>query len=1058
MKKIYFLMVFSLGLIASVIAQDRTVSGRITSAEDGSPLPGVTVVVKGTTTGTITDTDGNYRLSVPQDGQVLVFSFIGFATYETEIGSRNDISIQMNPETTQLGEVVVTAVGIETNKAQLGYSIENVKADDIIAAKEPNLVTALTGKVAGVQVVSSAGSPGASANIRIRGSTSIGRSNSPLFVVDGVPISNSESGNGVAGVDQSNRAIDINPNDIQDLTVLKGPAATALYGIRAANGAIIITTKKGKEGKAVVNFNSSYSAERINKFLDLQSTYAQGRPSGGAPIWRGPNTFEGFSYGPRISDLEFDGSAYPYDQNGRLVPRGTGNGTPAQAYDAFDAFFVTGNTWDNNVSVSGGNNGTKYFMSAGALNQKGVVPKATFNRYTFRANIEQQLSERVNVGISGAFTNSGGFRIQRGSNLSGVMLGLVRNTPTFDIGNGKTGFDAADDEATYVLPDGTQRSYRAGVYDNPFWTVNKNPFEDNVNRLVGNTFIQVELTDWLDFQYKLGLDYFTDERNFAFDINPGWSVGEVTQQTIRSTQVNHDALLLYNKDFGGDINLNGTVGFNYWKNEGVTKTATGTTLAAPNYYNIANATDIVASEGIGRRELAGVFGTVNFGWKNQVFINFSGRNDWSSTLPEENRSFFYPAVSGAWTFTETFGMQDTFLPYAKIRASWGQVGNDAPIYATQSYFNSAFNGGDGFIGGTTFPAFGTNAFERSTQLGNDQLKPETTTTLEFGVELEFLDGRLGLDVTYYDAETVDQVISVDIPSTTGFTNVIQNAGVISNKGVEALLNARVLSPNSALQWDINMNWTTYETIVEELAPGVENITLAGFTSTSSRVVAGQPYGVIFGGKWQRNDAGSIIVGSNGYPLVDPVSGPIADPNPDWISGIRNTFTYKGVSLSFLLDIRQGGNMWCGTCGVANYFGMGQESADLREQTFVFDGVLEDGTPNTTEIPYADPANGVGSYWWVRYGFGGFGEQYVYSTSWVRLRDLTLAYNFPRSVLDAIKIQNMRLAFTGRNLWLSTKYPGIDPETNLTGASNGIGLDYFNMPNTKSYSVRLDLTF
>jgi TonB-linked SusC/RagA family outer membrane protein len=1057
MKKLVLFGLAALLTISLSYAQDRTVTGKVTSSEDGSLIPGVTVIVKGTTTGTVTDLDGNYKLTVPASGGFLQFSFIGLKSLEVEIGSRSVIDVEMTSDIQQLGEVVVTAVGLETNKAQLGYSIENVNSDDILASREPNLVTALTGKAAGVQVISSSGSPGSSANIRIRGSTSIGRSNSPLFVVDGVPISNDESGNGVAGVDQSNRAIDINPNDIADLTVLKGPAATALYGIRAANGAIVITTKKGKAGKPVINVSSSYSSEQINKMPALQNQYSQGRPSGGVPVWRGPHTFEGFSFGPRISDLEFDGSAYDYDQNGRLVPTGTGNGIPAKAYDPVDAFFVNGSTWDNNVSVSGGSAGTKYFMSFGALNQTGIVPKATFNRYTFRANVEQKIGERVTAGISGGYTNSGGFRVQRGSNLSGVMLGLVRNTPTFDIGNGKTGFDAADDPSTYVLPDGTQRSYRAGVYDNPFWTVNKNPFEDVVNRLVGNTFLNVEIADWLDFQYKLGIDYFTDERNNAFDINPGWSVGEVTQTTIRSTLVNHDALLIFNKDFGSDFNVNGTVGYNYFRTEGVTKSATGNTLAAPNYYNIANAANIVASEGISRRELVGAFGTVNLGWKNQVFVNFSGRNDWSSTLPEENNSFFYPAVSGAWAFTETFGMQDSFLPYAKIRASWGQVGNDAPIYATQSYFNSAVNGGDGFIGGTTFPAFGTSAFERSTQLGNDQLRPETTTTLEFGAELEFFTGRLGLDVTYYDAETVDQVISVDIPSTTGFTSVVTNAGIISNTGVEAMLNAKVLKPSSDVQWDININWTTYETIVEELAEGIDNITLAGFTSTSSRAVAGEPYGVIYGQKWQRNDAGKVIVGANGYPLVDPVAGVIADPTPDWISGIRNTVSWKGLSLSFLIDIRQGGNMWCGTCGVANYFGTGEETLK-REESFIYDGVFADGTPNNVTIPYADPAQGIGSYWWVRYGFGEISEDYTFSTSWVRLRDLTLAYEFPKNVLDAINVQGMRLAFTGRNLWLSTDYPGIDPETNLTGASNGIGLDYFNMPNTKSYAVLLNLTF
>lgn len=1056
-KPLLLMMVLSLLWSGSVLAQERVVSGTVTSADDGSALPGVNVLVKGTTTGTVTDVNGEYRLDVQADGVTLVFSFIGFATSEVAVGSRTTVNIGLQPEVTQLTEVVVTAVGIETNKAQLGYSIENVKSDDILAARETNLVTALTGKAAGVQVISSAGSPGASANIRIRGNTSISRSNDPLFVIDGVPINNSEFDNGVAGVDQSNRAIDINPNDISDLTVLKGPAATALYGIRAANGAIIITTKSGKAGKPTVNFSTTYAIDQINKFPDLQTSYAQGRPIGGAPTWRGPDTFEGFSWGPAISDLEFDGSAYDYDKNGRLVAAGTGNGQPANRYDAKEAFFINGGTWDNNLSVSGGTEGTKYFFSAGVLNQQGVVPKATFDRYTFRSNIEQKIGSRVTAGISGSYINSGGSRIQRGSNLNGVMLGLVRNTPTFDVGNGETGKVAADNPSSYVLPDGTQRSYRAGVYDNPFWTVNKNPFRDNVNRLVGNVSLKVEILDWLDFQYKLGVDNYSDERNFAFDINPGWDVGYVTQQTFTSNLVNHDALLLYNADVaGGDINLNGTVGYNYYKTRIVEKRTDGSTLAAPNYYNIANATNIVAEENINNRELVGVFGTINFGWRDQVFVNFSGRNDWSSTLPKENSSFFYPAASVAWAFTESFGLQDSAVPYAKLRASWGQVGNDAPLYATQSYFNPAVADGDGFISGTTFPAFGVNAFERSTQLGNDQIKPETTTTIELGLEMQFLEGRLGFDVTWYDAETVDQIIPVDIPTSTGFATVIQNAGKISNTGVELLLNANILNTNSGFTWDLNLNWTKYVTTVDELAPGIENITLAGFTSTSSRVVTGEPYGVIFGGKYQRDDAGNVIVGSNGYPLVDPVSGPIADPNPDWIGGLRNTFAYKGVSLTFLFDFRQGGKMWCGTCGVAAYFGKTQETADLREDSFVFPGVLEDGSPNNIEIPWADPAQGVGSYWWVRYGFGGFGEQYIYDTSWVRLRDLTLAYDFPASMLG--KVKGLRIAFTGRNLWLSTDYPGIDPETNLTGASNGFGLDYFNMPNTKSYAFSLNLTF
>lgn len=1065
MKRIFMFSTVLLLSLTYMLGQ-TTVSGTVSDAASGDPLEGVAVVVKGTTIGVFSDEDGKYSLEVPAEADVLLYTYVGKLTQEIALEGRSTIDVSMAADYLELDEVVVTAVGLETNRRSLGYSIQNVDADDIVSARETNIVNALNSKVAGVTVVSSSGSPGSSANIRIRGSVSVNGSNSPLFVVDGVPIDNSESGNGTAGVDQSNRAIDVNPNDIESVSVLKGAAATALYGIRAANGAVIITTKSGKAGKPRVTVSASYTVDRVNKVPGRQSTYAQGRPTFDpitgeplGPTYRDPYTFEGFSWGPAIADLEYDGATdYPFDVNGALVPAGTGNGVAANAYDPYD-FFVDGATLDLNASVSGGNGKTTYYLSAGRLTSTGVVPLATFNRNTFKVKAGTQVTKKLSAEMSANFINSGGFRIQRGSNLDGIMLGLLRTTPSFDNGNAGAGSADPTDKAAFELANGDQRSYRYGVYDNPYWTINKNPFTDDVNRVIGYAMLKYEATDWLSFSYKLGTDFYTDRRNGAFDINPGWSVGEVYNSFRSSNDLNSDFLIQVNKNFGSKINFNSTIGHNYYTSTVITQSSSGTTLAAPDFYHISNATDIQAAESVGQRELVGVFGTMNLSYSNYLFLNVSARNDWSSTLGANSNSIFYPAASLGFAFTEAFGMSgNPILPYGKIRASLGQVGNDAPfVYATANYFGSAFSGGDGFISGISYPAFGTNAFELSSVLGNSDLRPETTTTLELGAELKFFTGRLGLDVTYYSSTTTDIVVSVDLPSPTGFTSVVQNAGVITNKGWEVILNTTPVRAG-AFEWNLDVNFTTYENTVDSLGEGISQIGLAGFTSTSSRVVVGEAYGAIFGSGFQRDDAGNVIIGADGWPLQDAQTQVFGDPNPDWIAGIRNTFSYKGISVSALLDIRQGGDMWCGTCGVIDYFGTSERSGDLRNETVVFEGVTETGETNTTEVSYADPDNGLGGNYFIRYGFGGITEMSIYDTSWLRLREVTVNYSLPTSVTNAMKVGDITLSLSGRNLWLSTEYPGIDPETNLTGASNGIGLDYFNMPNTKSFGGSIRVTF
>ena len=1054
MKKLSLVLLLVLAGAVAAMAQ-RTITGTVTD-ESGETLIGASILAKGTSSGTVTDVDGTYSLNVSEDVGALIFSYTGFTTKEVQLGASNVIDVTLQESAEQLSEVVVTAIGLEANRARLGYSVQNLDNDDIINSQEANIVNSLNSKVAGVTVTSSSGSPGASANIRIRGATSITGNNQPLFVIDGVPIDNSEFGNAVDGVDQSNRAIDINQNDVESMTVLKGPAATSLYGVRAANGVVVITTKSGEAGKPRVSFSSSYSLNEVNKMPALQSSYAQGQPVGGVPTWRGPNTGEGFSWGPAISDLEFDGSDYPYDQNGRLVPVGEGNGVPARAYDQND-FFVRGNTYDVNLSVRGGNGIVNYFVSAGRLSSNGIVPNATFERNSVKVKLDAKLTDKLTVSGSANYVNSGGFRVQRGSNLRGVMLGLLRNTPSFDMGNGLSGQDAADRPATYILPDGRQRSYRAGIYDNPYWTVNKNPFEDNVNRLIGYGSLRYELLDWMTVQYKLGIDNYSDRRNSAIDLIPGRIGGSVTQEIITSNDLNSDFLLLIDRDLSDSWNLGATLGHNYFTTEVVSQSAVGNTLASPDFYHISNATDVQAFEGISRRNLMGVFADVSLAYNNYLFLNGTARNDWTSTLPEGDNTFQSWSGSLGFAFTEVLGMQNNpILPYGKLRVSYGAVGNDAPIYATQNYFNAAAATGDGFISGITFPAFGVNAFERDILLGNNLLTPETTTTLEFGGEFKFLNGRLGLDVTYYNSESVDQIIPVQLSATTGFTNAILNAGRVTNEGVEIVLTATPVRTRD-FSWDITGNFTHYENVVEELIEDVDNIFLAGFTSTSSEAVVDMPFGAIFGDGFRYDDDGNLQIGNDGWPLVDPSKRVLGDPNPDFLLGLRNSFNYKGLRLSALLDIRQGGDVWCGTCGILDYFGTSLQSAEERDDVVVFKGLLPDGEPNNIAVPVADPNSGLGSYYRLRYGFGGITEMNIYDASWVRLRELTLSYTIPKSAFRG-KVENMTITLTGRNLWLNTDYPGIDPETNLTGASNGFGLDYFNMPNTKSYAASLRANF
>ena len=1070
-------------------AQQITVSGKVLALESGSPIPGVNVIIKGSTIGTVTNIDGSYKINVPnQKDACLIFSFIGLATEEVTIGSQAVIDMVMTAEIRQLSGVIITAVGIESDKAALGYSIQSISDTEISNTLESNIVNSLNQKAAGVYVYSTSGSPGASSSIRIRGNTSITLGNSPLFVVDGVPINNWEANSYPAShVDQSNRAIDLNPADVASLTVLKGPAATVLYGIRAANGAIIITTKKGEKGKPKITFSTSYIASQVNKLPGKQSSYAQGRTIDGVPKWQGPETHDNFSYGPKISDLEFatnqdhpeapisdafdvEGN-YLFDDNGFLVTKGTGNGKPAISYPNNENFFVTGHSTDNNLSISGGNDNIDYYISTGYLYQSGIVPKATWSRISVLGNFSAKLNDHFKIGAQINYINSGGYRVNRGSNTSGVGLALFRNTTTFDAARGYTdGRQAANDPNVYILPDGTQRSYNWGDYDNPFFTVNGNPMEDNVNRIIGNINASWQAWRWMTVTYKLGLDNNWETQNTIFDINSAVRrPGLIALTNINSNLVNSDILFLFNFNISEKLHTNATLGYNYFCEKRSLSDIQGQNLGVAGFNHISNATNISSSQYLDEKKIHGLFADVLISWDKYLFLNVSARNDWSSTLPKDNNSFFYPAVSLGWTFTENLGLStNPFFSYGKLRISWGQVGNDAPVYSTNSGYVQANIGGDVFIAGINFPAFGVNAFEKQKTIGNPDLRAELTSTLELGGEFEFFQGRFGLDITYYKSESKDQIMNVGIPPSTGFRQIVINTGLIGNKGWELMLHATPVNTGNFV-WNMNMNFTQYESLVKELDPRIDK---AGIPiGWRSRAIAGEPYGVLYGERYKRIENsmlynGKLIIDDNGWPIADTKPGIIGDPNPDWLFGWRNTFSYKGIALSGLLDIRHGGDMYNGTVDMMNYYGIGIETEEDREvKGFVFDGVINNGTneqpvwvSNNIPVDFANPKNEVYSYKWVRYGFG-FDENAIEDASWIRLREVSLSYTFPKVILDRINMENLSISLVGRNLFLHTSYTGIDPETNLTGSAlNGFGADYFGMPNTKSYSISLNLTF
>ena len=1122
MRKLIFILTFVwfAGFTASAQMQ---ISGTVTNAETGDPIPGVSVVVQSQTTiGTTTDMEGAYSLEVPSDAETLVFTFVGMQRVEEDINDRSVINIQMQPSVEEMEEVVVTAIGMRREAKKLGYTVSEVSGEDLERSGSQDAFSSLKGKVAGVQISQSSGTAGASNYIEIRGAASITGNNSPLYVVDGVPINNTGGDAGVDGVVTSNRAMDLEPSDIESISILKGGAATALYGMRGANGVIVIETKKGQQSDVAYTHVDVNSWVRVNKVSQLparQKEYVQGhnypflQESGLLPEGAVTHADNGFyaamSWGPHKDDVVYttDSDFVPGDAptnqslanifggwnpggstsmdewidkwgaNGRMITRedaealGISTNGPVNMFDAYD-YFKTGVSWKTHASVTSGDDNSSYYLSASTNQNTSVIPNDSWDKSSFRLTASQQLADNVTLEGSLNLTDTKGVRIQRGSNTSGVMLGLLRTPPTFDNSYG------------YEFADGTQRTFQGGSgYDNPYWTSNKILYQDHNTRAISYGELSWDINDWMSLTYRLGFDYWSEFVHYHFAKNSNASSDGYKEKWNRyNRELNSDLILNISRDLTSDLGIDFTGGHHAYERWYETATAQANGLIEPEFYDVSNTTAQDADEYTLKLRRGGIFGDLTFSYQDMLFLGGTGRFDWSTTMPQDQNPFFYPSVNLGFVFTELPFMDNIsdFLSFGKLRASYAVTASDAGVYNTVTTFSSG-EIWSGWTQYTSFPFLGYTGYDRSFEIGNQDLKPEQQVTQEVGLDLRFFDGALRLDVAYFQNRNEDLLMGVPIAPSSGFSSAFLNAGTMETTGIEVLLNVTPVQTQD-FTWDFSVNFANPKTMVKELAPGVDNIFLGGFVSAQSRAVAGEAYRSIYTTEFLTDDQGRMVIQDDpsradqyyGAPIWDDEMKSVGKVAPEYTGGLTNTFSYKGLTLSGTLEVKSGGLMWNGTKGAMYFFGVHGEQVD-RGQTKVWEGVKGhlndqgeivhfDGNDNevagpgeTNDIEWTDDQNwyhsGYGS------GFTGPSAPFIEETDWVRLREVTLSYSLPQSILANSFFRKAEVYFTGNNLWLDTPYTGIDPETNLNGSdSNSRGLDYFNMPGTKSYTFGLRVGF
>jgi TonB-linked SusC/RagA family outer membrane protein len=1062
MKQTIFLFLAYLALSAGAFAQTKTIRGAVKDRSTNEPLMGVLVGVKNTGVGNVTGSDGTYVLAgVPDSAKTLVFHMLGYKTQELPLG--DNLIVVMQTLTLQLDETVITANAIKREKRSLGYATQQVKGDDLTAGATDNLLGALEGKVSGVNVTSVSGSAGSSNRIVLRGGTSLTGNNQALMVVDGVPIDNSNfrsNGNDDLNnqVDYGNRGNDINPEDVESISVLKGPAAAALYGSRASNGAIIITTKHGRKSetknmKTAIEYSNSFALSNILKLPTFQNQYGEGDVYPGRdPVDRREN----FSWG-----LPFDGKLRPWGQdiNGmqRVKPY---QAIPNNVRDFFDL----GQTETNNLAFTGGNDRSTFYLSLNALNSTGVIPSSDYNKYGVRVNATSDLGNYFSTSVSANYTNINS-TLANGGQTGSVMDNLIQTPRDIPIIAGKdltNPFNKYDD-VTHTY------GFYGAYTTNPYFVLNNYKNFNNVDRLQGNFSVAFDRYSWLSIIERVGGDVYSDRRTqewkkYNYDpIDPYYAgntkvyQGKYSQDNYNLDEITHDLMVILKKDltpkWKGSLLFGHNVRQSKLLNTYDATNAQGG-LALADYYNLSNSNGMpISTNSFSERRLVGLYADANVSYKNMVFIGATARNDWSSTLPQKNNSFFYPSANVSWVFSELFKEQlkESKWTYGKVRASIASVGNDASPYLTSSIFNVANISGS--FGNTQFPFGNIVGYSQGSSVGNPDIKPEITTAIEAGAEMGFFKDRLSFDLSVYQNTSKDQIINVPISNTTGFSSKTLNAGEIDNKGIEILIRATPVV-RKKLKWELYATYTHNQNTVVSIQPGVDQIVLGGFSGMSVVAAVGRPYGTFYGVDLLKDQNGHVVIDpATGLPQTTPNSVYLGSYQPKYMGSLGTKLTYGNFTLNILFDTKVGGYFYSQTKSLMDFTGTAGETVDRTDKVWP-NSVYKDVSGNyvtNTNIKY-----NVEDYYTNKIPPG----QMLVDATYVKWRELGLNYTLPSKYLTKTPLGMVSIGIFGNNLfvWTPSSNQFADPEMNSSGASNTQGFQFSAQPSQRNYGAKIRVTF
>ncbi|MCK8521001.1 SusC/RagA family TonB-linked outer membrane protein [Aquimarina sp. D1M17] len=1030
-KLLVFMLFMSFTCFESIFAQGSTVTGKVTDAKEGNPLPGVNVIVKGTSVGVLTDFDGNYSINLPKQNAVLVFSTLGYATQELAVNGQTTINVSLTVETEQLDEVIVTALGIERDRKTLGYSVTQLEGESISEVKTPNALNALQGKVAGVNITPPSTGAAGSSRVIIRGASSISGTNQPLYVVDGVTIDNTQLGAASewGGSDFGDGISSINPDDIESVSVLKGGAAGALYGSRASNGVIIIKTKNGKREQGFgVEYSTQITFEDIlTNVRDFQRTYGQGS-QGVAPTTAQEGLQTAFSsWGPRLgsipSSVQFDGVSRPYVDRGNNL----------------DKFYDTGVTIINTVAVSKNSDNFNYRFAATDFDNDDVLPNSELNRKSFSLNLGSVAADKLSLNLSARY-----------------IVEKVTNRPRVSDAPGNANFSAGllpanvniEDLAPGFNEDGVEQQISGNPFvQNPYWAAERFRTFDRRNRILSSATVKYQIFDWLDITARAGIDHGTTRTTQIEGYGTAFTpLGSIEERENNITQVDADLILGFNKQVTENLGIKAFLGANKNTQRRDFLRLRGERFVVPFLEILGNVENTSNERTLTELAFSGIYGSVELGYKDFLYLTVTGRNDWFSTLSAAGKSSpnndFYPSVSGSFVFSSAWDMP-SWLTFGRVRANYSEVagGTETPYQLSLPY--RIF--GQGHLGQPLGEiATGT--------LPNTSLTPFSKSEFEVGLDLSFFNSRLGIDVAYYRNETERDILPVDISNTSGFSNVLSNIGILENNGLELLVRGTPIR-TSNFSWDVtyNLGFNESEIVATDDQSNILTVgNVRTFDASISQIV-GEPFGVIYGTAYERNAAGQIVFGADGLPIESAERKILGEGVPPWTMGLTNTFRYKNFDLSFLIDAKFGGQVYAGTNAIALSTGLDKRTLEGREGGLTVSGVDEAGNPFT----FTHDNSTLQAY----YGrISGIAEEVIEDADFIKLRQLSLGYTFPSKLLEKIFIDTASISLVGRNLFfIMRESENIDPEAGFNGG-NAQGLEYFGLPPIASYGLTVNLKF